>query len=237
VKAAEWRNAIGELVRDHWRSAEVERYFSVKMNRRRAQIVIAQLGIYIRHRRNLWAHVSANCPVLAVKQKILQHEYGEVIKDQYAEGGHISLIIRQANAVGLTAEETLNAQPLATTRAVLYAWSWITRTKHWVEGLAAVTATEWTNDDRLLGDLGGGHSSRMAKRWMDDMGLKWKDMPNFEVHRQADEDHSDMFLPCLAEFATGEKEALALDAVRESLELYGLYREGIAKAMEKIPLA
>lgn len=236
MKAAQWRSTIGALVREHWRSPEVERYFSVKMNRQRAQIVIAQLGVYIRHRRNLWAHVSANCPVMAVKQRILQHEYGEVIKDQYAEGGHITLIIRQATAVGLTPEELIDTKPLPTTRAALYAWSWLTRTKPWVEGLAAVTATEWTNDDRLLGDLGGGHSTRMGKRWMDDMGLKWKDMPNFEVHRQADEDHSDMFLPFLAEHATGDKERLALEAVRESLELYGLYREGIARAMEKIPL-
>ena len=236
MQIAEWRTTIGELVREHWRSPEVERYFAVKMNPRRAQIVIAQLGVYIRHRRNLWAHVSANCPVMAVKQRILEHEYGEVIKDQYTEGGHITLIIRQATAVGLTPEELINTQPLPTTRAALYAWSWMTRTKPWIEGLAAVTATEWTNDDRLLGDLGGGHSTRMGKRWMDDLGLKWKDMPNFEVHRRADEDHSDMFLPFLAEHATGEKERLALDVVRESLELYGLYREGIAKAMEQIPL-
>ena len=61
-------------------------------------------------------------------------------------------------------------------------------------------------------------------------------MPNFDVHRQADEEHSDMFLPFLTEYATGEKEQLALDAVKESLELFALYREGVAKAMEEIPL-
>ena len=29
---------------------------------------------------------------------------------------------------------------------------------------------------------------------------------------------------------------MALDAVKESLDLFGLYREGVARAMEKIPL-
>ena len=45
-----------------------------------------------------------------------------------------------------------------------------------------------------------------------------------------------MFLPFLSEYATGEKRQLALDAVKESLELFGLYREGVAIAMERIPL-
>jgi pyrroloquinoline quinone (PQQ) biosynthesis protein C len=69
---------------------------------------------------------------------------------------------------------------------------------------------------------------------MEDMGLKWSDMPNFEAHSQADEEHSDMFLPYLAKYATGEKEQAALEAVKESLDLLALYREGVARSMEKI---
>jgi pyrroloquinoline quinone (PQQ) biosynthesis protein C len=236
MQVPEWRDIIGEMVRDHMRSPELERYFSVKMNQRRAQLMIAQLGLYIRHRRDCWAHVSANCPVMAVKQAILRHEFGEVIKDQFSEYGHLHLIVRQAERVGLTADEVLSTEPIPTTKATLYAWAWITHAKSWIEGLSSLTVTEWTNDDRLLGDIGGGHSSRMGKRWMEDMGLKWRDMPNFNAHRQADEEHSDMFLPFLSEHATGEKEKLALDAVKESLQLFALYREGVARAMEKIPL-
>ena len=110
----------------------------------------------------------------------------------------------------------------------------MTRAKSWIEGLAALTVTEWTNDDRLLSDMGGGHSTRMARRWMEDMGLKMKDMPNFEAHSEADEEHSDMFLPFLSRFATGDKEKQAVQAVQESLDLFAIYREGVAIAMEKI---
>ena len=45
-----------------------------------------------------------------------------------------------------------------------------------------------------------------------------------------------MFLPFLEEYATGEREQPALDAVKESLDLFALYREGVARAMEKVPL-
>jgi hypothetical protein len=76
----------------------------------------------------------------------------------------------------------------------------------------------------------------MGKRWMQDMGLQWRDMPNFVAHSQADEEHSDMFLPFLSEHATGEKEQLVLTAVKESLDLFAMYREGVARAMEQIPL-
>ena len=171
---------------------------------------------------------------MSVKQKILQHEYGEVIKDEYAEHGHMELIIRQGKALGLTPKEVLEVEPLPTTRATLYAWAWMTREKSWLEGLAALTITEWANDDRLLHDLGGGLSSRMAKRWMEDLGFGWDDMPNFKVHSQADEEHSDMFLEDLEGFATGEKEALVYQAAKESMELLMIFRAGIANAMEKL---
>ncbi len=234
MEVNEWRKTIGGMVREHMRSPRLQRYFSVTMTRPRAQLMLLQLGLYIRHRRDCWANVSSNCPVMPVKHKIIEHEIGEVIKDKFSENGHLDLIVRQGRNVGLTVEEVLEAKPIPTTQATLYAWAWMTRAKGWIEGIAALTVTEWTNDDRLLSDIGGGHSSRMARRWMEDMCLRMKDMPNFEAHSVADEEHSDMFLPFLARFATGEKESAALQAVQESLDLFGIYREGVARAMEKI---
>jgi pyrroloquinoline quinone (PQQ) biosynthesis protein C len=236
MQVAEWRKVIGEMVRDHMRSPQLDHYFSVKINKQRAQLMITQLGLYIRHRRDCWAHVSANCPVMAVKQAILRHEFGEVIKDEYSDFGHLHLIICQAEKLGLSAQNVIETRPIPSTTATLYAWAWMTHAKPWIEGLAALTVTEWTNDDRLLSDIGGGHSTRMGKRWMQDMGLQWRDMPNFVAHSQADEEHSDMFLPFLSEYATGEREQPALTAVKESLDLFAMYREGVARAMEEIPL-
>src|SRR5207244_13372614 len=109
-----------------------------------------------------------------------------------------------------------------------------TRGNRWLERLAERSITEWANDDRLVNDLGGGLCSRMAKRWMEDLGFGWDDMPNFKVHSQADEEHSDMFLEDLERFATGGKEALAYQAAKESMELLTIFRAGIANAMEKL---
>ena len=235
MNEAGWRAHLGELVRDYIRSPQLEHYFSVKMTKPRAALMVTQQSLFVRHRRDCWAYVSGNCPVLAVKQKILEHEYEEIVRDEFSEYGHLELIIRQGKSVGLGPEEILNAEPLPTTRTVLYAWGWITREKSWVEGLAALTVTEWCNDDRLLADLGGGQSTRMAKRWMADMGFSWKEIPNLQAHSKADGKHSDMFLPFLKECATGEMEKLAIKAAKESLDLNAMFRKGIALAQEKLP--
>src|SRR5258706_10596917 len=236
MDASAWKNWLGEVVRDVMRAPECDNYFSVKLTRARAQVMLTQHGLFSRHRRDCWAYVSGNCPELSIKRKILRHEYEEVIKDDYTDHGHLELVIRQGKAVGMTAEEVLAVKPLPITRACLYAWAWMTREKSWIEGLAALTVTEWSNDDRLLADTGGGHASRSAKRWMEDLGLTWNDMPNYKVHSQADEDHGAMFLTDLEKFATGDNEALAMRAVRESLDLFRIFRGGVAEAMERIPL-
>jgi pyrroloquinoline quinone (PQQ) biosynthesis protein C len=234
MNRTEWRRELGNVVREAMRSPEIERYFSVKITKAGARTLTTQLGLFIRHRRDCWANVSANCPHMSVKQKILQHEYGEVIKDDYTEHGHLDLIVRQGKALGLTADQALNVEPLPSTMATLYAWGWMTREKSWLEGLVSLSVTEWANDDRLHNDMGGGLSSRMAQRWMDDLGFGWEQMPNFKVHSQADEEHSDMFLDDLERFAVGEKEALVVQAAKESMELHKIFRGGIAAEMEKI---
>src|SRR5262249_43797190 len=86
-----------------------------------------------------------------------------------------------------------------------------------------------------VGGLGGGQSTRMAKKWMNEMGFTWKQIPNMEAHSQADEKHSDMFLPFLKEYATGEKEQHAIKAAKNSLAFNAMFRKGIALAQEKLP--
>ncbi|HEY1269658.1 MAG TPA: iron-containing redox enzyme family protein [Candidatus Binatia bacterium] len=229
-----WRQTLGELARETMSSSELDRYYSIPITRPRAQIILKQLSLYVRHRRDCWAYVSGNCPILTVKQKILGHEYEEVIRDQHSEHGHLDLLIRQGKPIGLTAEDIIQTKPIASTMAVLYAWGWMTKNKPWLEGLASMTITEWNQDDRLLGDQGGGHAYKMGQRWVDHLGITWDDLPNWRAHREADKEHSDMFLAVLAEHAVGDKEQAVLNAARESEALYRAYQAGIASAMEAI---
>ena len=64
MDAKGWSAAFGELARQTMLSPELERYFSIPITRARAQLILSQLSLYVRHRRDCWAYVSGNCPLL-----------------------------------------------------------------------------------------------------------------------------------------------------------------------------
>lgn len=120
------RDCLGRLIRETMSSQELERYFSISITKARAQLILTQLSLYVRHRRDCWAYVSGNCPELTIKQKILEYEYEEMIRGSHSEYGHLDLIIRQGKSIGLTNKDILQVKPLQTTTATLYAWAWVT---------------------------------------------------------------------------------------------------------------
>ena len=188
----------------------------------------------MRERRNYWPQVAANCPEFPVKQRILAHEYEELVEDEYSDAGHIDLILRQGKELGLSTDDIMKAEPLPTTRAALYGWWWIARHRPWQEAIAASTIAEWTNDDRLLGDIGGGNCSRLNKIWTRDLGFKPEQMPNFTAHSAADEKHSDMFLDVLEKYVPAGAEEGVLKTAKESMDIHRAYFGGMAQAMSRL---
>jgi len=85
MKVQQWRQALGECVRDFFRTPEMEHFYSVKMTPERARIYLSQLGLYARQRRNNWPQVAANCPEFEIKQRILAHEYEELVEDEHSK--------------------------------------------------------------------------------------------------------------------------------------------------------
>ncbi|MGH7845443.1 MAG: iron-containing redox enzyme family protein [Candidatus Binatia bacterium] len=234
MQPKEWRQKLGEVVRGLFLSPEMGQFYSLPVTKDRARLYLLQLGIYIRSRRNYWPQVAANCPELDVKQRIWAHEYEELVEDEHSKKGHIDLILRQGKELGLTVQDILNAEALPTTKAAVYGWWWLARHRPWQEALAASTIAEWTNDDRLLGDLGGGNCTRLAKSWGRDLGFRPEQMPNFVAHSKADEKHSDMFLDVLEGHVTPGGEAAVFQTAKESMDLHRAYFGGMALAMSQI---
>lgn len=234
MQTKEWRKELGDVVRGFFLSPEMEQFYSLKITRERAILYILQLGLYVRQRRNYWPQVAANCPELDVKQRILSHEYEELVEDEYSPVGHLDLIIRQGRELGLSQEEVLAAQPLPTTKAAIYGWWWIARHRPWQEALAASTIAEWTNDDRLLGDIGGGNCTRLARSWTRDLGFRSEQLPNFVAHSKADEKHSDMFLDILERYVPTGREEGVLSTAKESMDIHRAYFGGMAMTMARM---
>ena len=233
MNAQQWRQALGEVVRDFFRTPEMEEFYAMKMTPERARIYLRQLGLYARQRRNNWPQVAANCPELEVKQRILEHEYEELVEDEHSKIGHMDLIVRQGKEVGLSVDEVMNAEPLATTKSAMYAWFWIARTRPWQEAIAASTIAEWTNDDRLLGDIGGGNCSRLYKIWSRDLNFSAAQMPNFTAHSKADVKHSDMFIDVLEKHVAPGREQDVITTATDSMDIHRVYFGGMARVMER----
>lgn len=235
MKAQEWRQKLGDCVRDLFLSPEMQQFYSTPMSLERAQIYLLQLSIYVRQRRNFWPQVAANCPEFDVKQKILAHEYEELVEDEHSKAGHLDLIFRQGKEVGLSVEDILQAQALPTTKAAVYGWFWIARHRPWQEAIAASSIAEWTNDDRLLGDLGGGNCTRLYKIWKRDLSFRDEQMPNFTVHSKADVKHSDMFVDVLEKYVPAGAEEGVIQTAKESMDLHRVYFGGLAHQMSNAP--
>ena len=234
MQAKQWRRKLGDLVRELFLSPEMEQFYSLKVTPERARLYISQLGIYIRQRRNYWPQLAANCPELDVKQRIYTHEHEELVEDEHSPVGHLDLVLRQGRELGLTQEDVLNAVPLPTTKAAVYGWWWIARHRPWQEALAASTIAEWSNDDRLLGDIGAGNCTRLRKIWARDLGFRPEQMPNFVAHSKADEKHADMFLDVLERYVSAENERAVLTTAKESTDIHRAYFGGMAMAMGRM---
>ena len=101
MKPQEWRQKLGDCVRDLFLSPEMQHFYSIEMTPERARIYLLQLGLYVRQRRNFWPQVAANCPEFEVKQRIMEHEHEELVEDEHSKAGHLDLIFRQGKEVGL----------------------------------------------------------------------------------------------------------------------------------------
>ena len=235
MRTTEWRKALGDVVREFFRSPEMESFYSVKVTTERAKLYVLQLSVYTRNRRNFWAQTAANCGEMDVKRQILAHEYEELVEDEHSSVGHLDLVVRQGRELGLSQQEVVAAQPLPTTKAANYAWFWIARHSPWQESLACSSIAEWTNDDRLLGDMGGGNCTRLLKNWTRDLAFRPEQMPNFTAHAKADEKHADMFLELLERHVPPEGEKALLRTAMESMELHRVYFGGMATTMARMP--
>jgi pyrroloquinoline quinone (PQQ) biosynthesis protein C len=234
MKPQEWRQQLGECVRDLFRSPEMEQFYSIPLTLDRARIYLLQLGLYVRERRNFWPQVAANCPEFEVKQRIMEHEHEELVEDEFSKAGHLDLIFRQGKELGLSVDDVMKAEPLPTTKAAIYGWFWIARHRPWQEAVAASTIAEWINDDRLLGDLGGANSTRLNKIWKRDMNFSDAQMPNFTAHSKADVRHSDMFIDVLEKYVAPGREQDVIDTAKETMDLHRAYFGGMAQAMLKV---
>lgn len=212
------------------------RYFKEEVTPGRAKTFVKQHRLNTRQRNSvLKLRVATNCTDWETRLNIIRACTQEVIADHEHGGGkaHWQILEELGTYIGLSLDEIRSAAPLPSTRVAWAAWDGLMSNRHWIEGIVANTCAERINvpgyGSGLMRERGWFGLERA--RWGKLFGLNDEQLDFFELHEQADIEHSDMGWQAVAKFAEqyGLEDA-AVAACEVNLHVWEHYLNGIAEA-------
>ena len=216
------------------------RFFKEPMTKGRARMFVMQHRQNTRQRNSvLKLKVAANCPDWDTRLRIIGACTQEVIADhEHGHGkAHWQILEELGTHIGMTLEEIRAAVPIDTTQIAWAAWEGLMANRHWLEGIVANTCAERANvpgyGEGVMRDKGWFGLER--KRWGELFKLDNDKLDFFELHEEADIEHSDMGWQTIARFARELRmEDAVVEACRKNLLVWELYLNGIAAAGDKL---
>ena len=216
------------------------RWFHEPMTRGRARTFVMQHRLNTRQRNSvLKLKVATNCTDWDTRIRIIQACSEEVIADHEHGGGrpHWAILEDLGVRIGMKRAQIQAAQPLPSTQLCWAAWEGLMASKHWLEGIVANTCAERINvpgyGKGLFRKVGWFGLER--HRWGRLFKLSDEDLDFFELHEQADIEHSNQGWKAVERFA---KELHMDDAVvtacERNLHVWEHYLNGMAAAGDKL---
>ncbi len=212
------------------------RFFNEALTPGRARMFVLQHRLNTRQRNSvLKLKVATNCPDWDTRIRIIKACSEEIIADHEHGGGkaHWEIIEELGQHIGLALKEIRAAQPLSTTQTAWAAWEGLMANRPWLEGIVANTCAERAN----VPGYGSGIIRRHGwfglerVRWKKLFGLSDDQLEFFELHEEADIQHSRMGWQAVAEFARElNMEDAVVEACRRNLLVWEMYLNGIADA-------
>ena len=214
-------------------------YFKEPITEGRARMFVMQHRLNTRQRNSvLKLRVAANCPDWDTRIGIIGACSQEVIADDEHGGGraHWEILEELGINIGMKRKEIRAAQPLDSTRIAWAAWSGLMSNTHWLEGIVANTCAERANTPGygtgVLKKYGWFGLERV--RWGELFGLSDDKLDFFELHEEADIEHSDAGWNAVAKFARDlHMEDEVVEACRINLAVWEFYLNGIGAAGDR----
>jgi pyrroloquinoline quinone (PQQ) biosynthesis protein C len=135
--------------------------------------------------------------------------------------------------VGLKRSALQRAAPLPSTELAWAAWDGLMANRHWLEGIVANTCAERVN----VPGYGKGEFRKRGwfglerRRWKELFDLNASELEFFELHTEADIEHSDTGWRAVEKFAKELRlEDAAVAACERNLHVWEHYLNGIASA-------
>jgi pyrroloquinoline quinone (PQQ) biosynthesis protein C len=212
------------------------RFFSEPMSEGRARMFAMQHRLNTRQRNSvLKLKVAANCSDWDTRMRIIQACSEEVIADHEHGGGraHWQILEDLGVRIGLKRSELRGAKPLPSTKLAWAAWEGLMGNRHWLEGIVANTCAERVN----VPGYGAGAFRKYGwfglerRRWGKLFELGDEDLEFFELHTEADIEHSNTGWKAVEKFAKQyHMEEAVVEACERNLDVWEHYLNGIGAA-------
>ena len=216
------------------------RFFHEPMTKGRARMFALQHRLNTRQRNSvLKLKVAANCTDWDTRIGIIQACSEEVIADHKHGGGqpHWKILEDLGVRVGLKRKALQQARPLPSTELAWAAWDGLMANRHWLEGIVANTCAERVN----VPGYGKGEFRKRGwfglerYRWGKLFKLSDDNLEFFELHEEADIEHSDAGWRAVERFAKQlHMENAVVDACEKNLQVWELYLDGIGAAGDRL---
>jgi pyrroloquinoline quinone (PQQ) biosynthesis protein C len=212
------------------------RWFHEPLTKGRARTFALQHRLNTRQRNSvLKLKVAANCTDWDTRLRIIRACSEEVIADHEHGGGrpHWQILEDLGVRVGLKRAALQRAEPLPSTQLAWAAWDGLMANKHWLEGIVANTCAERAN----VPGYGAGAFRKAGwfgferRRWQELFDLSEPELEFFELHTDADIEHSNTGWRAVEKFAKElHMEDAAVAACERNLYVWETYLNGIAAA-------
>jgi len=212
------------------------RWFHEPMSTGRAKMFAMQHRLNTRLRNSvLKLKVATNCTDWDTRLRIIRACSEEVIADHEHGGGrpHWAILEDLGMRIGLKRKALTEARPLPSTQLAWAAWEGLMGNRHWLEGIVANTCAERIN----VPGYGRGEFRKRGwfgierQRWGRLFGLSAEELEFFELHTEADIEHSDTGWRAVEKFAKKlHMEDAAVAACERNLYVWEHYLNGIAAA-------
>ena len=212
------------------------RWFHQPMTRGRARTFALQHRLNTRQRNSvLKLKVAANCSDWDTRMRIIRACSEEVIADHEHGGGrpHWRILEDLGVRIGIARKTIQKARPLPSTELAWAAWEGLMANRHWLEGIVANTCAERINVP------GYGSGAFRKHGWFGIERLRWgrlfklsdAELEFFELHSEADIEHSDTGWRAVEKFARKLRmEDAAVAACERNLHVWEHYLNGMATA-------
>jgi pyrroloquinoline quinone (PQQ) biosynthesis protein C len=212
------------------------RWFHEPMTRGRARMFALQHRLNTRQRNSvLKLKVAANCSDWETRMRIIEACSEEVIADHAHGGGraHWQILEDLGVRIGIPRKQIQAAKPLPSTELAWAAWDGLMANRHWLEGIVANTCAERVN----VPGYGSGAFRKYGwfgierRRWGKLFKLSEDELEFFELHTEADIEHSDTGWRAVEKFARQLRMQDAVVAACErNLHVWEHYLDGIVAA-------